>query len=176
MLPYWERAMKRAVVAFAIPIAVAACASRATRTAEPSPWQAGRYSLEAAINYSSGGFERRDEHRADLLISSQGEMSMFSSSGVCLDPDALQQGADQAGGKRTFQCGPVRYELRPAGGTVLGRIFTTVTEERVTTVCVKYATTPEGNRVCVETQEKREQIQTNKSASLQVRTRPDSPR
>ena len=176
MLPYRENAMKRAFVSLAIPIAVAACAGRATRTAEPAPWQAGRYSLEAAINYSSGGFEKRDEHTADLLISSQGELSMFSSSGVCLDPDAMQQGADQAAGKRTFQCGPVRYELRPAGSTVQGKIFTTVTEERVTTVCVKYATTPEGNRVCVETQERREQIQTKKSASLQVRARPDFPR
>jgi hypothetical protein len=152
-------------------VLLAGCASGPARTAEPISWSPGRYMLEGSVTTMAGGMNSQEQHTADLLILSTGEMTMFSSSGVCVDPAPVAVGADAARGRRTFLCGEVRYELQPAGTTVRGRLFTTVIREERTTVCVRYVVNQQGERVCAETQEKIERVQVPASAQLLVRPR-----
>jgi hypothetical protein len=162
--------MARARVLFAV-LMLAGCSSAGSQSAEPVSWAAGRYELRGSVNTVSGGISRAEELDADLVISSDGQMSMFSSTGVCQDPDASARGADTARGRRTFVCGSARYEIQPAGNTVRGRLFTTVTQENRVTVCIRYVTTPQGERVCAETQERIELVQVPVSAQLVVHPR-----
>ena len=112
----------------AIFMALSACSSGGPSRgpAPPIPWTAGRYSLEARIPTTEGGFE---VFNADLTIREDGSMSLLSSSGQCRTPTLAELRRDEERRRRTFVCGDATYVLTPTADRVAGEVRARVTEQ-----------------------------------------------
>jgi hypothetical protein len=161
--------MKNAALCLAALLCAGGCATKGPAASTSLAWPAGRFELAANITYDNRGSSQTDRFTADLEIGSDGSLTLNSSSGLCVEPSALRKDSDRERGERTFECGDVRYVLRPAGSRVIGQVTTSVQVQEVISTCVEYATDKDGNRVCMRTEEHTEMRTMIKQAPVDSR-------
>ena len=164
--------MKKPIVLLTLLPLFTACSASQGRPPQALSWPPGEYALEATVSYAVGGLTQRNQYRANLLISPEGELSLSSSTRICLDPTRGQAAADRQRRQRTFRCGDVRYVLRPRARTVQGGISTSVVEDELVTECVAYGVDANGVRICVEVRERWVSRSVSKGARLRVSEMP----
>lgn len=140
--------------------------------AEPVSWPPGRFLLEGSVSYSSGFGTRRETHVAHLVILPGGSMSLDPDAGICREPTPAELRRDERNRRRTFRCGDVTFEVRPASGTVVGELRAMVTEDYSVRECVQYSVISDGERVCLRYRTVVESRRVEKEAPLRARREP----
>ena len=157
---------------FPLLVVAAGCATAGSDgsggSAAPLSWPQGRYRLEGTVRYDSGVSTRRDTHIAHLLIGPGGAMALDSETGICREPTSVELRRDRRAQRRTFQCGDVTFEIRPASETVVGEIRARVMEDRQVRECVQYTVNSDGQRVCSRYRSVVESREVVKEAALRV--------
>lgn len=149
------------------------CASSGSAPPTAS-WPAGEYELEATVRYAqdsqASGAVGRETYYADLTVSPEGELTLDTTSGLCLEPLQGKYDPVESAGYRVLECGNAIYRLRPASGqTVSGSVEAEVLESRRVQVCVRYSIGPDGARTCARYTWTVESDRTVKTAPIRVR-------
>lgn len=126
-------------------------------------WPVGEYELVADLDYG----RRRVTHRATLAVAEGGELTLVSSTGICL-PDPRER-MNRGNRRRSFVCGDAVFALEPFGGIVRGEVSVraeiTVQGARE---CVRYETTRTGAQVCTQWTQPLETRMTTLTEKLRV--------
>ena len=145
--------MNKLAPSLAAALCAAGCATSGPAAQTSLVWPTGRYELEANVDYDTSRGARTERFTGELLVRTDGSLLLTSSSGACLDPSEIDKASDRERGERSFECGDVRYVLRPAGSRVVGQVAASVDVEVVVSTCIKYMTDKDGNQVCTQTDE-----------------------
>lgn len=153
-------------------IFLTACASGG-RPSGPVSWPTGQYRLEGTVEYTNdtsfSSQTTQETYSAELTVTLDGQMSLTSFSGLCIEPSSMRLREDQELGRRSFECGNATYTVWPVARTIAGEMSAVVVENRrVRTACIRYVTSASGAQTCAEYSWEAQPQRTTKHVRLRV--------